>query len=386
MINIEDKHKCCGCTACASICPRNAIDMVPDSMGFQYPLVNNELCIDCGLCDNVCQFNDNYDKSLNLATPLAFAIRHKNLSEVMKSRSGAAFAAISDYVLERGGAVYGAGFAEGFVVRHKRAVTKEQRDEFRGSKYVQSDLTDIFHQVKEDLKNDCLVLFSGTPCQTSGLNAYIGKKLRSNLILVDIVCHSVPAPNVWEDYLSFLETRHKAKIIKVNFRDKETFGWSSHKETYLLNNGKQISEGLYTQLFQSNIILRKSCSNCHFTNLIRPSDITLADYWGWERTDPDFNKDNKGCSLVLCNTEKGIQIFEKVKDQLNYIPAKLENIMQGHLQHPTKENPKRDEFCQYYEHHGFKSALTYFGYIGWKKQLRDFKKQMKARIKRILKR
>lgn len=386
MINIEDKSKCCGCTACASICPKEAIKMVPDSMGFLYPSVNKELCVDCGLCDNICQFHDHYDKSLNLSSPLAYAVRHQNMSEVMKSRSGAAFVALSDYVLAQGGIIYGAGFAEGFVVKHKRAVTQEQRDEFRGSKYVQSDLTDIFHQVKEDLKNGCLVLFSGTPCQTSGLNAYIGKKLRSKLILVDIVCHGVPSPKFWKDFLISLEKNNKASVIHVNFRDKTAFGWKKHIESYKFKNNKVIYSDLFTKVFYDHINLRKSCCVCHFTNLTRPSDITLADYWGWERTDPDFNKDDKGCSLVLCNTDKGIQIFEKAKDQLNYIPAKLENIMQGHLQHPTKENPKRDEFCQYYEHHGFKSALAYFGYIGWKKQIRDFKKQMKARIKRILKR
>lgn len=385
MIKIDDKSNCCGCTACASICPPKAIKMVPDSMGFLYPSVDESLCVNCGLCENVCQFNDNYDKSLNLPAPLAFAVRHRDLGEVMKSRSGAAFVAISDYVLEKGGIVYGAAFAEGFIVRHKRAVTREERDEFRGSKYVQSDLMDIFHQVKEDLKNGFIVLFSGTPCQTSGLNAYIGKKLRSNLILVDIVCHGVPSPNFWRDYIVYIEKKN-CSISNVNFRDKSEFGWRKHIESYKLNNGNVIYSDLFTRVFYAHINLRESCYVCHFTNLTRPSDITLADYWGWERTDPEFNKDDKGCSLVLCNTEKGVQLFENVKIRLNYIPAKLENILQGHLQHPTEENPRRDEFCKYYEQHGFTPTLAHFGYIGWKKQLHDFKKKAKSRIKRILKR
>ena len=181
MIDINDKHNCCGCTACESICPHQAITMKPDVLGFKYPEVDKDKCTDCGLCEKVCAFNDNYDKSLNLPQPQAFAARHKDMSEIMKSRSGAMFAAISDFVLDKDGVVYGAGYEGHFVVTHKRAASKEERDEFRGSKYVQSDLSGVFKQVKDDLKNGLTVMFSGTPCQTSGLNSFVGKTLRKNL-------------------------------------------------------------------------------------------------------------------------------------------------------------------------------------------------------------
>lgn len=172
--------------------------------------------------------------------PIAFAGRHKDMSEVMRSRSGAAFVAISDYILEQGGVVYGAGYKDRFRVAHKRATTKEERDEFRGSKYVQSDLTGVFRQVKEDLKNGLTVLFSGTPCQTAGLNAFVGKKLCENLYLLDLACHGVPGPYVWRDYLAYLEKIHGSKIIYVNFRDKEKYGWSAHKESFKFENGGEI--------------------------------------------------------------------------------------------------------------------------------------------------
>lgn len=175
MIKINNPSDCCGCTACASICAHDAISMEPDALGFLYPKVDTSKCVECGLCEKVCQFNDNYDRSLNLKKPIAYAARHKDINEIMKSRSGAAFVAISDYVLEQGGVVYGAGYKDHFRVAHKRATTKKERDEFRGSKYVQSDLTGVFRQVKEDLKNGLTVLFSGTPCQTAGLNAFVGK-------------------------------------------------------------------------------------------------------------------------------------------------------------------------------------------------------------------
>ncbi|MDO5526473.1 MAG: Coenzyme F420 hydrogenase/dehydrogenase, beta subunit C-terminal domain [Prevotella sp.] len=237
MIQIKDPADCCGCTACASICNHNAITMEPDALGFLYPKVDVSKCTDCGLCEKVCAFNDNYDKSLNLPRPYAYAARHNDMDEIMKSRSGAAFVAISDYILEQGGVVYGAGYKDHFRVAHKRATTKEERDEFRGSKYVQSDLIGVFRQVKQDLKNGLTVLFSGTPCQTSGLNSYIGKKLRENLILVDIVCHGVPGPFLWRDYIEFIEKKKGASITVVNFRDKEKYGWGAHHETFKFRGG-----------------------------------------------------------------------------------------------------------------------------------------------------
>lgn len=206
--------------------------MIPDSMGFKYPVVDMGLCVDCGLCDKVCPFNDDYDRSANLDSPIAYGARHKDMNEIETSRSGAAFIAISDYILERGGVVYGAGYADHFRVVHKRAVTKEERNEFKGSKYVQSDLDGVFRQIRDDLRKGLTVLFSGTPCQTAGLNAFIGKKLRANLVLVDIVCHGVPSPKLWEDYLGYLEKKMGSPISWVNFRDKQEFGWAAHKETF----------------------------------------------------------------------------------------------------------------------------------------------------------
>ena len=166
MIQIKSPEDCCGCTACACICNHKAITMKPDAFGFLYPVVDLDKCVNCGLCDNICTFNSRYDTSLNFTTPIVYGARHKEIKEVLNSRSGALFVAISDYILEQGGVVYGVGFKDHFRVVHKRAETRIERDEFRGSKYVQSDLTGIFPQIRQDLKEGKNVLFVGTACQT----------------------------------------------------------------------------------------------------------------------------------------------------------------------------------------------------------------------------
>ena len=370
MISITNLSNCCGCTACASICSHEAIEMKPDVLGFKYPKVDKSKCIDCGLCEKVCAFNDNYDKSLNMPNPLAFAARHKDMSEIMKSRSGAAFVAISDYVLDNGGVVYGVGYKGHFVVSHKRATTKEERDEFRGSKYVQSDLNGVFKQVKDDLKNGLTVLFSGTPCQTAGLNSYVGSKLRNQLILVDIICHGVPSPYIWQDYLNYLERKIGKKVVGVNFRDKK-YGWASHRESFLYEMDTSYTS--YTYTFYQHIMFRESCYNCKYCNTIRPSDITIADFWGWQKTNPNFNIDNKGVNLILVNTTKGQNVWNIVKQNMNIVEAKLENCLQPNLQKPSWRNEKYDNFVFDYQQKGFNYVMKKY-----------MKESLLSKIKRIV--
>ena len=385
MIQIKDKADCCGCTACASICPKDAISMEPDTLGFKYPKVDLSKCIDCGLCEKVCAFNDHYDKSLNLKAPEIYAARHKDMHEIETSRSGAAFIAISDYILENGGIVYGAGYKDHFRVAHKRATTKEERNEFKGSKYVQSDLDGIFRQVKDDLKQGKKVLFSGTPCQTAGLNSYIGKKLRENLVLVDIVCHGVPGPYIWQDYLDYLEKKYKSKIVTVNFRDKSRIGWSGHIESFVFQDGIKREFTTYTHLFYRHIMLRPSCSRCHFTNFSRPSDFTLADYWGWKKLSPNLNKDNKGCSLLFINTTKGQELFKNIKQELYNLPTSQELCVQPNLQHPSHFDSHWMKFELLYAQKGFFAIAQRYGNLGWRYKIQQIKQKFVRLIKMIIK-
>jgi coenzyme F420-reducing hydrogenase beta subunit len=384
MIQIDKKEDCCGCTACASVCPHNAIKMEPDDLGFVYPKINMELCTDCALCEKVCAFQNGYDTSCNLSIPEVYAVRHKNIRELETSRSGGMFIAISDYILEKGGVVYGVGYKDHFRVAHKRATTKKERNEFKGSKYVQSDLSDIFISVKKDLKDGLYVLFSGTPCQTAGLNEFIHKKYKEKLFLVDIVCHGVPSPNIWRDYLKYTENKYKKKIIKVDFRDK-SLGWSTHKESITFEDKRKLVTDIYTDLFYKHIILRPSCGNCKYTNTIRPSDITIADYWGWEKVDPEFNIDNKGCSLVFINSEKGKLIWNNIYSQVNYIPSELSKSMQPNLENPSILSIKSIEFEKNYLQNGFLYVVKKYGNLAWMTKIKYIKQFIKKIIKLIIK-
>ena len=384
MIQIIDKSQCCGCTACASICAQGAITMQPDGMGFLYPVVNKDKCTDCGLCERVCAFSEQYDRSLNLKEPIIYAARHKNSHEIETSRSGAAFIAISDCILKQGGVVYGAGYTDHFRVVHKRASIREERDEFKGSKYVQSDLRGVFKQIKEDLRRGLLVCFSGTPCQTAGLSSFIGKHLRRNLILVDIVCHGVPAPYIWRDYLIYLEKKYKQKIVKVDFRDKSRIGWADHIESVMFENGEKKELRTYTDLFYKHIMLRLSCSKCHYTNFQRPSDFTIADYWGWEKRDINFNKDDKGCSLLFLNTEKGKEIFELAKRDLNYLQTEQSWCLQPNLEHPSVFSVQWRDFERLYEKSGFAVVAKRYGDLGWRYKVVKAKRKLKRVIKNLI--
>ena len=383
MPNLHKGKDCCGCSACFAVCPKDAISMKESPLGFKYPEVDAQKCIECRLCERVCAFKKDYATPDNFENPIPVGVRLKDKSELMKSRSGGVFKAITDYVLSNGGVIYGVAADNELNIVHQRASTPEERDEFRGSKYVQSDLRLTLRQILTDLKAGKLVVFSGTACQTSGVASYIPVPLHKNLILVDIVCHGVPAPAIWKDFTKYAEHKEGSKIKMVNFRDKK-FGWHTQYETLTYENGKQESSQIFSFLFHKAIMMRPSCAVCHFTNLRRPSDLTLADFWGWEKTDPDFNKDDKGASLLLINTPKGKEIWENVKDECDYIFPRLEDCLQPNLQHPTTLNPLSERFEKDYASYGFKYVLNKYGNVGLHYKLRILSMKIANRIKRLI--
>lgn len=357
-MNKRAKKDCCGCSACADACPVKAIEMRTDEEGFLYPCINQDLCIHCGKCDKVCGFVPVAKRPAPYGLPKAYGVKHLDDSVRLSSRSGAAFIAFSDIILKQGGVVYGAAMQKDFSVRHIRATDFQQRDMMKKAKYVQSNTTQVYPQVEQDLKSGKAVLFSGTPCQVAGLHAYLKEKKtdESKLYCCDLVCHGVPSPAIWNDYINYIQNKYKKKIVEANFRDKE-FGWDSHCESFILEGRpKKVVSRDYTDLFYDHIMFRPSCHNCQFANVYRPGDLTLADFWGIEKNDASFN-DNQGVSLVLVSTEKGMKLFEQAKQDFEWFECKIENCIQPTLVKPSSMSPRREAFWKDYTKMEFASFL-----------------------------
>ena len=363
---------CCGCTACFSACPKNAIKMSENEKGFLYPVVDDELCIECGKCINVCQLaNPNNCPE----TKDFYAVKHSDTKIREKSSSGGIFSLLADYVESKNGVIYGVEFDENFKVKHARAEKKSEWRKFTCSKYVQSALNDVFKSIKQDLKNDRYVLFSGTPCQVYGLNLFLGNKNYERLLTCDIICHGVPSPKIWNEYMSCIEKRTKKKIANVNFRNKENVGW--HRSTLRISDADSCdlvnesqSVNFFHFMFLKHYILRPSCFNCKFSNINRPGDVTIGDFWGIEKNYAFFD-DNKGTSLVLLNSEKGKKVFDEIKSSTEYIEVEESKCrLQQNLNYPSKKANDYDKFWNKYNKIGLEKMEKYFRILKWHYVLR----------------
>lgn len=352
------RESCFGCTACASVCPKDAISFERDKLGFLYPIIDKNKCVECNLCEKICPVRTCTTK-LNPAPKYVYAARHVALDEVKSSRSGAAFIAFSDVILNKGGSVYGAAFEDGLNVKHIKATCASNRNRLKGSKYVQSDIRGTIDEIVKDLRAGMYVLFSGTPCQVAGVKAVIPPIYSERLYLLDILCHGVPSPSLWMDYVHHQEEHHGERIIKFDFRDKSINGWSDHMESMLFANKQLFTDRLYTNLFYTNSFFRECCYKCPFATTSRVGDITLADFWGWEKVNKDLNSDNNGISLLLVNTSKGEALLEESKCYLNTFPVDIADCMQRNLKEPTPAPVVKEEYVNYYVKNGFDRLVKY---------------------------
>lgn len=365
MIKIVNKQDCCGCSACVQRCPKHCITLKEDGEGFLYPHVNSDECIDCGLCEKVCPELHHGERHIPLEV---YAAKNKDESIRMQSSSGGIFTLLAEKVIQEGGVVFGAAFDANWEVMHTYAETMEGLVDFRGSKYMQSRIGTAYQDAEYFLKQGRKVLFSGSPCQIKGLKLFLRKNY-DNLIAVDFICHGVPSPKVWREYLKETIARKSGKnsvlpypipckigIDTVDFRSKST-GWKKYsfaltlsetsvegvKNTVLLSS--VFSENPFMRAFLADLILRPSCYSCPSKSGRSGSDLTIADYWAIPQVAPEFD-DDKGVSLVLVQTEKGKSFYQSLKEKTTFIVTSYQEAQgaNGGFKEKTPMHPKRSRF------------------------------------------
>ena len=345
MIEILNKKDCCGCSACVQICPVKCIHLQEDEEGFLYPVVDTEKCIACGQCEKVCPFLniENDRKPIKV-----FAAQSKDDQLRLNSSSGGIFSLLAECVLAEGGVVFGVRFDDNWQPVFDYAENIAKLDAFRGSKYLQAIVGNAYIDAKAFLKQGRKVMFSGTSCQIAGLKKFL-KTEYDNLLTIDVVCHGVPSPLVWRHYLQeikmsdrredlgkntvLLSTKDIPVITGISFRDKK-LGWT--KFSFVVR-GKSAEGGQnsvllsdihrknrFMQAFLSNMILRHSCYECKVKSGRSNSDITIADFWGVSKFHHEMD-DDKGTSLVLAYTEKGLNTFNTILQRAYSVESEYKN-------------------------------------------------------------
>lgn len=338
--------KCTGCHACYSICPKQAIEMKPDERGFLQPVIHEDLCVGCKLCQKVCPLN--MANTTCSETPVAYAAYSLDNKNHQNSSSGGIFSLLAAEVLKESGAVYGAAFIDGFCVAHRRT-TKDIRP-LQTSKYVQSRIGEAFRLAEKDVQQGKKVLFSGTPCQIGGLYNYLIQRRvdTENLLTVDLICHGVPSPLLWNNHLNSISNGRKP--VSVNFRDKR-LSWGGFCLTCRFDDGSEYSveagKDSYMKGFFANMTLRESCYSCQFKKESRRADITLADYWGVEKYNPEM-ADQNGTSAVVIHSSKGQRYMNMIQEQIKSEKVPLPSILAGNhtMIQSVHPHPRKELFWQ----------------------------------------
>lgn len=326
-LSTKDSTKCYGCRACEKICSQKAISFEPDEEGFLYPVLSEDLCVNCGLCKKVCPYDNDFS---GVEPCFVYALRHKNEEILLNSSSGGAFSLIADYVIEKGGAVCGCVFDEEFRAVHIVTEDESVIEKMRGSKYVQSDTADAFTEIKSRLEKGQAVLFTGTPCQVDGLKHYLRKDYE-NLLTVDLICHGVPSPLLLNEYIKTVEDK-KGRITDIKFRDKKNNGWRS-EGTITCENKKEyvfspFRDSYYNLYYVRNNVSRMSCYCCKYATQKRVGDFTIGDYWNIPDVVPELDYE-KGVSVILANNQKAQGIIREVKDSVVIYETELSAAVKG---------------------------------------------------------
>lgn len=343
-MEICDTTKCTGCMACVNICPVKALTVGQDERGFYIPKMLDDKCINCGQCVKVCPNNTPVNN--NSAPKGVYAAWAKDESIREKSTSGGLFSGIANWILKQDGYVFGVAFDENNVARHICIDSANDIYKLRGSKYVQSNVGDSYSKAKELLKKGKPVLFTGTPCQIAGLYNYLKNGNYPNLYTMDIVCHGVPSPKIFECYLTEKERRENSNAKQVYFRYKKP-SWTRFSMKIVYENGNQyISEchhDPYLIAFLSDYISRECCHSCNYTNISRNADITVADFWSYVSYSRELRNNEKGISLVLVNSDKGQKIFNEIKTDYVVQERTIEEAKRGNKCLSKPFSPAKDK-------------------------------------------
>jgi acetyltransferase-like isoleucine patch superfamily enzyme/coenzyme F420-reducing hydrogenase beta subunit len=334
MIDIKNKVDCCGCNACGDVCTHKAITFKKDNEGFLYPIVDESKCTNCGLCERVCPIIniELLKQKSDKKDPECFAAQHKNLQALFNSTSGCAFVALADKMYKEGGYVGGAIFNDDYSVSQFISSNKDDLEKLRNSKYVQSDSQGFYIAVRDLLNAGEKVLVCGLPCQMAGLRTFLRKDY-DNLIIVDLICLGINSPKILPAYLKYLEEKHQSKIVYYKAKNKE-LGWRQLTTKVVFENGDVEYDKRDTNYFTVGFIsthafARPSCYECKFKGFPRFADITIGDFWGAEKyIDKEIDND-LGTSIILTNTSKGLDYYQKVKNTFKEKQVPLNIVIKG---------------------------------------------------------
>ena len=401
MVLVEEKSKCCGCGACMKICPRNAISMEEDEHGFIYPKIDESKCVNCGVCKKICSFQNSVETN---KSQKAYAFSLKDEKKIMNSASGGAFYALAESMISQGGIVYGSSMQKEngiMTVKHKRAEKIEELKQFQGSKYVQSDMTDAFIMIRNDLLQGKKVLFSGSPCQNAALKKFLSKEY-NNLYTVEIICHGVPNLRLFQDFIKYYEKKLGGSIEEFYFRDKSRGQGYITKTIYTAkDNSKQIKikpgeQFAYIRFFSKSLTLRENCYKCPYAGENRVADITIGDFWGFNDVHPEMKGNDqftemKGISCVLVNSERGLDYLSKCKNDFYLLESSFEKVQKHNeqLKAPTVIPAIRKNVLDTYASKGYEGLEKFYS----RKFLKDrvkykvaeyLPRDLKSRIRKMI--
>ncbi len=349
---------CIGCGACKSVCNSDAISLTKDYGGFVKGYIDTNKCVNCNLCSKVCPV-----ENVPLKTVPSSIFAYKAQDSIRKnSTSGGAATAIAESIINNNGVVYGASLNDDFNLNHIRVDSVDDLSLLQGTKYIQSNMKDCFVNIKNDLEEDKMVLFIGTPCQIAGVKNYMTQQKVGvrKLFLCDIICHGVPSPKVFKDYIHWFQITEKDIIKKYYFRNKK-ISWRGDSSAAEVENAGFVhnkNTSAFLNMYYSNNITNKACFDCRFTSRDRVSDLTISDFWGIEKDNPEF-EDKLGVSMVMVNTEKGKILFDETDG--DKVKADIDNAKQPQLYQPPTKPQGYDLFWQNYKENGIDYAIKNFG-------------------------